>query len=260
MRPLARGRETSLPMSLVKLSVTLLFCLLNLSAFAQDSRVYTDKDYAQAEKFMPYNVNGLVLHAVEDPTWLPDGRVWYRDHGTRGTSFILVDPAKRTKAPAFDQAKLAAALQPLAGTVTLDPNQLPITDFRLSHDDQTVEVSGLSEKIVCDLSGQGICRPDSTLQAGVPGRRHRSRSSAGGTEISPDGRKAAFIRDWNLWVRDLASAQRDPADHRMASRTTATPPTTPAGPTPIIPSSSGRPIRNASRPSSRTSARPARCI
>ena len=207
MRPLARGRETSLPMSLVKLSVTLLLCLLNLSAFAQDPRVYTDKDYAQAEKFMPYNVNGLVLHAVEDPTWLPDGRVWYRDHGTRGTSFILVDPAKRTKAPAFDQAKLAAALQPLAGTVTLDPNQLPITDFRLSHNDQTVEVSGFSEKIVCDLSGQGICRPDSTLQAGVPGRRHRSRSNPGGTEISPDGRKAAFIRDWNLWVRDLASGK-----------------------------------------------------
>ena len=188
-----------------KSPVTLLLCLLTLSAFAQGPRVYTDKDYAQAEKFMPYNVNGLVLHAVEDPTWLPDGRVWYRDHGARGTSFLLVDPVKHTKAPAFDQAKLATALQPLAGTVTLDPNQLPITDFKLSDNDQTVEVSGFNEKIVCNLSGTGVCRLDDSLQAGTPGRRHRSRGSAGGIEISPDGRKAAFIRDWNLWVRDLAS-------------------------------------------------------
>ncbi len=195
-------------MSSTKSPSALLFCLFTFAAFAQDPRVYTDKDYAQAEKFMPYNVNGLVLHAVEDPTWLPDGRVWYRDHGARGISFTLVDPAKRTKAPAFDQAKLAAALQPLAGKVTLDPNQLPITDFKLSKNDQTVEVSGgFSEKIVCDLSGTGICRLDNSLQAGAPGRRHRSRGSAAGVEISPDGRKAAFIRDWNLWVRDLASGK-----------------------------------------------------
>ena len=157
---------------------------------------------------MPYYVNALVLHAVEDPTWLPDGRVWYRDHGARGTSFVLVDPAKRIKAPAFDQAKLATALQPLAGTVTLDPNHLPITDFKLSNNDQIVEISGgFSEKIVCDLSGPGICRLDDSLQAGSSGRRRRSRGGAAGVEISPDGRKAAFIRDWNLWVRDLASGK-----------------------------------------------------
>ena len=191
-------------MLFAKSLLVLLFCL---PALAQDARVYTDKDYAQAEKFMPYNVNGLVLHAVEDPTWLPDGRVWYRDHGARGTSFTLVDPAKRTKAPAFDQAKLATALQPLAGTVTVDPNQLPITDFKLSDKDQTVEVSAFSEKIVCNLSGTGVCRLDSSPQAGAPGRRRRSRGSDADVEVSPDGRKAAFLRDWNLWVRDLASGK-----------------------------------------------------
>ena len=195
-------------MFLAKSSVTLLLCLVGVSAFAQGPRVYTDKDYAQAEKFMPYNVNGLVLHAVEDPTWLPDGRVWYRDRGARGLSFTLVDPVKHTKAPAFDQAKLATALQPLAGTVTLDPNQLPITDFKLSNNDQTVEVSGFSEKIVCDLSGTGVCRLDSSPQAGAPGRRRRSRGSDADIETSPDGRKAAFLRDWNLWVRDLASGKQ----------------------------------------------------
>ena len=186
---------------------SLLLLFLCLPALAQEPRVYTDKDYAQAEKFMPYNVNSLVLHAVEDPTWLPDGRVWYRDHGARGTSFLLIDPANRTKAPAFDQAKLAAALQPLAGSVTLDPNQLPISGFQLSNHDQTVELTGFSEKIICDLSGAGVCRIVGPAQTSVHGRRHRPADSPAGVDISPDGQKAAFIRGWNLWVRDLPSGK-----------------------------------------------------
>src|SRR5699024_3680932 len=38
----------------------------------------------------------------------------------------------------------------------------------------------------------------------VPGRGRRG----GGTSVvSPDGKKAAFIKDWNLWVRDVATNQ-----------------------------------------------------
>ncbi|HQW83924.1 MAG TPA: DPP IV N-terminal domain-containing protein, partial [Ferruginibacter sp.] len=37
-----------------------------------------------------------------------------------------------------------------------------------------------------------------------PGRGMRSRRGGGSTElISPDGKKAAFIKDWNLWVKDV---------------------------------------------------------
>ncbi len=73
-------------------------------------RQLTTEDYAQAEKFMAYNVNSLVYHGVARPTWMEDGRFWYRDKGPDGVTFMLVDPAKGTKGPAFDQAKLAAAL------------------------------------------------------------------------------------------------------------------------------------------------------
>ena len=78
-------------------------------AVAQGKQLTTE-DYAQAEKFMNYNVNPLVYHGVSHPTWLADGRFWYRDRGADGVTFILVDPAKGTKGPAFDHAKLASAL------------------------------------------------------------------------------------------------------------------------------------------------------
>src|SRR5439155_768989 len=65
---------------------------------------------ARAESFMNYNVNPLVYHTVERPQWMGDGRFWYRDRGADGTTITLVDPAKKTKGPAFDHAKLAKPL------------------------------------------------------------------------------------------------------------------------------------------------------
>ena len=183
--------------------------LLIASAFAQQPRVYTDQDYARAEKFMPYNLNPLVFHAVENPTWTTDGRVWYRDTGANAVTFILIDPAKKSKGRAFDQVKLAKALQPFARpgangapAPTVDPNHLPIQTFTLSDGDKTVTVMAFGRRLSCDLSGEGVCvAPDGPS---VPGGRRR-RANAGGLEYSPDGTKAAFIRDWNLWSRDLTT-------------------------------------------------------
>src|ERR1700746_729646 len=84
-------------------------CCLTATGLGQ-GRQLTTEDYARAEKFMAYNVNSLVYHGVSRPTWMEDGRFWYRDNGPDGVTFIVVDPVKGTKTPAFDQTKLAAAL------------------------------------------------------------------------------------------------------------------------------------------------------
>jgi dipeptidyl aminopeptidase/acylaminoacyl peptidase len=171
---------------------------------AQQPRVYTDADYAQAEKFMPYNVNGLVLHAVENPNWMPDERVWYRDTGANGNSFMLIDPVKKTKGRAFDQEKMARALQPYAPAgATVNPNRLPIQSFTLSNADKTVNVVAYGRRFACDLSGDGVCAsPDA-----APASTGRRRRNGGSIDVSPDGSKAVFIRDWNLWMRDTASGK-----------------------------------------------------
>src|SRR6188474_3427885 len=81
-------------------------------ALAQDQprRQVTADDYARAEQFLGYNVNPLVLNSGVRPNWMPDGRFWYRTTRAEGPEFVLVDPVKRTKAPAFDHEKLAVAL------------------------------------------------------------------------------------------------------------------------------------------------------
>ncbi|MBK6304434.1 MAG: hypothetical protein IPF47_01460 [Gemmatimonadetes bacterium] len=60
------------------------------------------EDYARAERFLGQTMNPLVSGTAGRPTWLPDGRFWYRATTANGSSFVLMNPAKRTRAAAFD--------------------------------------------------------------------------------------------------------------------------------------------------------------
>ena len=186
-----------------------------VASVSQQPRVLTNQDYANAEKFMAYGVNPLVSHTMATPTFFPDGRFWYRDTGADGIAFVLVDPSKGTKAPAFDQVKLAAALNAamtkvpvpdgMASPRVITPQRLPITDLTPG-DGQTFDVSmGGATKMHCDLAGAGVCTPMAgSGQGGGGGRAGRNRAAA---EVSPDKKKQAFIRDWNLWLRDVATGE-----------------------------------------------------
>jgi dipeptidyl aminopeptidase/acylaminoacyl peptidase len=181
----------------------MLFAVLSGVAMAQPGRVYTTADYQQAEKFMDYSVNDMVMHKVEHPAWMEDGRFWYSDQGEDGIVYMLVDPVKGTKVVAFDREKLAAAanalpLKPPANPddepqKKLDAKKLKIIEMSFSDNDKTVTVSFIGRKLKCDLSGEGKCEvvpPNGTLLS-----------------MSPDGKKAVFLRSYNLWLRDVASGK-----------------------------------------------------
>jgi dipeptidyl-peptidase 4 len=178
-------------------------CCFAVNGMAQGKQLTTD-DYARAEKFMAYNVNSLVYHGVARPTWMGDGRFWYRDNGPDGVTFMVVDPVKGTKKPAFDQAKLAAALtNATGGKMKADARHLVISEIVFSDGDKTVVVGNGSRKFRCDLSGAGVCK-----EVIAPGSKAGSDQAASrGGDVSPDKTKAAFIRDWNLWVRDQATGK-----------------------------------------------------
>ena len=72
---------------------------------------------------------------------MADGRFWYRDNGPDGVTFVVVDPAKGMKGPAFDQTKLAAALTAATnGTMRADAHHLVISEITFSDGDKTVVV------------------------------------------------------------------------------------------------------------------------
>jgi dipeptidyl-peptidase-4 len=169
----------------------------------------TAADYARAEKFMPYNVNPLVYHGSVRATWLPDERFWYRDTTPEGNEFILVDPARGSRAPAFDHAKLATALATaVGGEAKYDASHLPFQQIDLSPDARSVTVSVAGKRWTCAVTGDSCApavagaRPGAGGEGGRPGRAFARIDSP-----SPDGTRTAYIRDNNLWVRELATGK-----------------------------------------------------
>src|SRR5438067_6729081 len=85
--------------------------------------------------------NQLVSHATVQPNWIAGtSRFWYRSElGEGKREFVLVDPKVPSRKPAFDHAKLAAALaKPLGHDVPAD--RLPIDRMAFGGDLSTVSV------------------------------------------------------------------------------------------------------------------------
>ena len=158
---------------------------------AQAPRALTATDYARAEGFLPYKTAPLVLHTVENVTWLPNGKLWYRTTTPTSSEFVLVDPAHGTRGPVFDQQRLAAALSASAAT-RYEASQLPFHTFDISSEGTNISFDTSSKHWSCDMHNN-----------------HCSQAEAPNVDgsLSPDATHIAFIRDYNLWVRDVASGK-----------------------------------------------------
>ena len=126
---------------------------------AQQPRMYTAADYARAEQFLGYKANALVTSGPVRPTWLADGRFWYRNATAAGAEVILVDPAKKTRE-------------------------------------------------LCAAPGATCAAASSAAASGGRG----GRTGRGATPVvnSPDGKLAAYRKDNNLWVREIATGTERP--------------------------------------------------
>ena len=196
-------------------SSVLLIAALMVPAAAQQ-RAYTAADYDRAARWLAQNLNGLVVGGSVQANWLPDDRFWYRKITGTNSEFVLVDPARKTSTPAFDHAKIATALS-AAANQTYNPQQLPFQQIQYSMKADSIAFDLNSRRWSCDARGTkctdiGVAVGD---QAGGGGRGGRGggggrAGGAGGSPpltMSPDGKRGAFIRDWNLWVRDIATGQ-----------------------------------------------------
>ncbi|HUZ00524.1 MAG TPA: DPP IV N-terminal domain-containing protein, partial [Thermomicrobiaceae bacterium] len=151
-------------------------------------------DYGRAESYLPWNVRPLIHNATVTLHWIGEtDRLWYRRTDSQGASFVLVDPAAGTREPAFDHARLAAALSVASGTPYVH-TQLPFDEIRFQDEGQTLGFTVDGQGWTCDLADYTCTRSDWTAPAPDELR-------------SPDGKWAAFRRDGNLWLREVASGQ-----------------------------------------------------
>jgi len=151
-------------------------------------------DYARAARLLPPAVNALVDGAVEQVRWQDAHTLTWRIQQDGKRRFVRWDAADGKQRPAFDHTRLAQLLAQASGS-TVAADNLPITRLTLLAGD-TLELSGPRGRWRCTLARRGNC--EAIPAAAEPG------------VASPDGRVEAFIRDWNLWLRDLASGEETP--------------------------------------------------
>jgi dipeptidyl aminopeptidase/acylaminoacyl peptidase len=186
-------------------------------AVARQNPAVTAADYARAEKFLAQNVTNLVVGGSVAANWLADDRLWYRNLLADGAEFILVDPARKTRARAFDHAKLAAALSIAAGA-RYDATHLPFEAIDITPDGRAVSFNVGAKRWTCDTDGVRCAaagdavRPRQTPETGRGGRGGRGGGGLASSDgkplaMSPDGSRGVFVRDWNLWIHDVATRQ-----------------------------------------------------
>ncbi len=172
--------------------------ILPSPALPQARRALTADDYARAERALGPATNRLVTGFPVRPTWLPDGRAWYSVSTRSGFEYVVVDPRRRTRTAAFDQARLAAALSTALGQrVTGD--SLPLLSLDLSADSRQ-----LSSLVSADAGYNAIVKCDLTAYRCTAAKSTR-RDAPPNSILSPDSSRAVFIRNNNLWMTDLTS-------------------------------------------------------
>ena len=176
---------------------------LAFAAQAQQGRSLTASDYEHAESFLGYNTEALIEHGAVRANWLNADKFWYQTNSGSGKAFFLVDAVKKTRTPAFDAQKLAAELTKLSGT-TYNADQLPIQTIGYAEDDTKLSFSVKGQSYLYDTKANQLTK-DSGRAAGQNPAAAMSPRRGGLEVLSPDGKLAAFIRNYNLWVRDVAS-------------------------------------------------------
>ncbi|MCW3101347.1 MAG: family peptidase, partial [Chthonomonadaceae bacterium] len=187
-----------------KFLLTSLSLLSVLTATAQQGGALTAKDYEHAESMLTASLSPLVEHiGMQHPNWLPNDLFWYRTTVAEGNEFMVFNPARGTKSAAFDHQKLAAALSAATGK-QYQASSLPFQSISFSADGKGVIFQ--AEDKQWKFEDDKVIPDSSPIQVAPTTRRgRRGGANTGNTNenLSPNGKKAAYIKDYNLWVRDV---------------------------------------------------------
>src|ERR1700754_163762 len=132
-----------------KLSLTAFCVAAVMASQAQTGNVIPVATYQRAESMLGYGTEPFVDHAGVQPSWMAGDRFWYRTLTPQGSVFMLVDPVKGSRVPAFDQAKLAAALSTATGK-QYEAEKLPFQSFRFSPDNKSIHFMAEGQAWQCD--------------------------------------------------------------------------------------------------------------
>jgi len=190
---------------------TFLLIAAFLPAFlsAQATRADYDRAAGLRARLQP-----LALNVVDRGGWIgKTSRYWYRKSVVGGNEFWVVDAASREKKAAFDNAKLAAALAAASGE-KVEALSLPFNAITFIEAEKSIEFATTGFRYSCDLATY-VCKKLGPVEprGGRGGgmtmweRGPAPEAASKESKTSPDGKWEAFIRNYNVCLRDKANKE-----------------------------------------------------
>lgn len=188
-------------------SGVLLFALGSMSCislWAQGTVEDYNRAYALREK---YNAKH-VLYAGVVPHWVDQtSAFWYVRQTEKGKECVKVDAASKKRTALFDQQKMASALTEKAGR-EINAYNLPLQNCRLN-----ISLDTLRFQLDGKFWAYSIKNNRLLDEGAIPSRgkeRHWMEvddEKEGSPVTSPDGKWTAFIKNDNVYVREVATGK-----------------------------------------------------
>ena len=188
-------------------SGVLLFALGSMSCislWAQGTVEDYNRAYALREK---YNAKH-VLYAGVVPHWVDQtSAFWYVRQTEKGKEYVKVDAASKKRTALFDQQKMASALTEKAGR-EINAYNLPLQNCRLN-----ISLDTLRFQLDGKFWAYSIKNNRLFDEGAIPPRgkeRHWMEvddEKEGRPVTSPDGKWTAFIKNDNVYVREVATGK-----------------------------------------------------
>ena len=184
------------------------FLLMLLVASALASAQVTRADYERATGLRA-KLQPLALNIVDRGGWIGKStRYWYRKSVAGGNEYWIADASTAAKAIAFDHVKLAAGLAAASGE-KIEALNLPFFTVTFTEDGKSVEFAAAGARWSCDLSTYACKKLEGPGPRGPRGggmtmweRGPAPEAASRETKTSPDGKWEAFIRNYNVVLRD----------------------------------------------------------
>jgi dipeptidyl aminopeptidase/acylaminoacyl peptidase len=153
----------------------------------------------------------LTENVADIPSWVEDQDVMvYSKTVPGGHTFVLVDAGTGAKQPAFDQARVAAALNKAAHT-DFKPETLPFTHVDFSDHRTAIDFRFEQAPWRCDLTKYECAKKTDAFHRPYhedPNAERLERNSLYKAQESPDKKWEALVENYNIVVRTPDQKQR----------------------------------------------------
>lgn len=166
-----------------------LVVLAAVSCQQEIKETVTLEDYQRAESFLRQNTDSLVYGIVSSISFAGDQNVIFSESTSSGTEYFIFNIQSGSKDYLFNNEEFSSAFNEEARR-KIEPHEISIRNIELS-DNGFQFTAGFTNYAYNSES-----------------KKIEQLSSLSFLEsVSPDGKKAAYIKDFNLWVRDIESGK-----------------------------------------------------